>query len=164
MMAQNGEDMQEIDVKTALKDIDKGYKDLDAMYHAYSKFCKLSDSEQWFIYSLWSHRSPCTQKDFCNDWFYSPQTINSALKSLEADGLIRLEFVPGSKKNKNIVFTQAGEEFCRKYIDPLLNAEMKAFCALDKDEKRALISVNKKYNSLLRDEIGKLTKIQTNQW
>ena len=53
-MAQNGEDIQEIDIKTALKDIDKGYKDVDALYHSYSKFCKLSDAEQWFIYSLWS--------------------------------------------------------------------------------------------------------------
>jgi len=155
-------DAQEI--KKSLKDIDLAYKEVDGVYHAYAKFCSMSDSEQWFLYSLWLHDSGCTQKEFCSEWFYSPQTINSALKALEAKGFIRLEFVSGSKKNKNIVFTPQGEDVCRKYIDPLLEAEKAAFCGLDELEKLQFLRLAKKYNSLLRDEIGKLTKIQANQW
>jgi len=53
---------------------------------------------------------------------------------------------------------------CSRYIDPLLEAEKAAFCGLDEIEMREYLRLTKKYNSLLRDEIGKLTKIQTNQW
>ena len=156
--------MDEQEIKKALKDIDTGYKEIDGMYHAFAKFCGMSDSEQWFLYSLWLHDSTCTQKEFCDEWFYSPQTINSALKALEAKGVIRLEFVPGSRKNKNIVFTEEGCDMCHRYIDPLLGAEKAAFCGLDDLEKVEFIRLTKKYNALLRDEMGKLTKIQTNQW
>lgn len=156
--------MDEQEIKKSLKDIDQAFKEVDGMYHAYAKFCNMSDSEQWFLYSLWLHDSGCTQKEFCAEWFYSPQTINSALKALEAKGFIRLEFMTGSRKNKNIVFTPEGEAVCRRFIDPLLEAEKAAFCGLDEIEMIEYMRLTKKYNSLLRDEIGKLTKIQTNQW
>jgi len=156
--------MDEESIKKALKDIDLCYKEVDGIYHTYAKFCNMSDSEQWFLYSLWLHDSTCTQKEFCSEWFYSPQTINSALKALEAKGLIQLEFVPGSKKNKNIFFTKEGETVCEKFINPLLDAEKRALCGLDDGEKVEFIRLAKKYNSLLRDELGKLTKIQANQW
>ena len=156
--------MDEQELKKSLKDIDQASKEVDGMYHAYAKSCGMSDSEQWFLYSLWLHDRGCTQKEFCAEWFYSPQTINSALKALEAKGFIRLEFVPGSRKNKNIVFTPEGEAVCSRYIDPLLEAEKAAFCGLDEIEMIEYMRLTKKYNSLLRDEIGKLTKIQTNQW
>lgn len=152
------------EIKKSLKDIDQAFKEADGIYHAYAKLCNMSDSEQWFLYSLWLHDSGCTQKEFCAEWFYSPQTINSALRALESKGFIRLEFVPGSRKNKNIVFTPEGEDVCRRFIDPLLEAEKAAFCDLDEVEMREYLRLTKKYNSLLRDEIGKLMKIQVNQW
>lgn len=156
--------MDILDIKKALKDIDLRFRENDGIYHSYAKFCSMSDSEQWFLYSLWLHDCTCTQKEFCSEWFYSPQTINSSLKALEAKGLIQLEFVPGNKKSKNIIFTETGEAICKKFIDPLLEAEKNAFCALDDNEKCEFLRLTKKYNAHLRDEIGKLTKIQTNQW
>ena len=66
------------------------HKRMDAVYHAYAKQTGLSDAAFWLLYSLYERGAPGTQKDLCNLWFFSPQTINSALKALEQKGLLTL--------------------------------------------------------------------------
>ena len=74
------------------------YKKMDEIYHLYAKKTGISDMTLWLLYSLSESDTVYTQKEFCLAWHYPPQTVNSALKSLEARGLIGLEPVPGNQK------------------------------------------------------------------
>lgn len=62
------------------------YKEMDETYHLYAKQHGLSDANLWLLYSLYESEA-LTQKEICSVWHYSPQTINSALKNLEKQGL-----------------------------------------------------------------------------
>lgn len=66
-----------------LKTFNQIYKEMDIIYHDYAKTCGLSNMAYWILYSVAESNEYFTQRDFCNDWFFAPQTVNSALKDLE---------------------------------------------------------------------------------
>ena len=85
------------------------YHEMDDRYHAYARRSGISDTALWLLYALCESGETPTQRELCAAWYYAPQTLNSALKSMERGGLLRLLPMPGSQKNKRIALTQEGE-------------------------------------------------------
>lgn len=139
-----------------LKTYNKIYKEMDIVYHNYAKSCGLSDMAYWILYSIAESDDYFTQRDFCNDWFFAPQTVNSALKDLEKKDIIFLEAVPGNKKNKLIKPTENGKKFIESVIIPLIKTECDSFETLSKEECELMLSTTKKYISILRDKVSVL--------
>lgn len=136
-------------------------KEMDIVYHTYAKKCGLSDMAYWLLYSMVECDGYFTQRDFCSDWFFAPQTVNSALKDLEKKNIIFLESVPGNKKNKLIKPTEYGEKFIEKTIIPLINAECESFESLEKNECELMLSVTKKYLTALRNRVDMIQVDET---
>lgn len=132
------------------------HKKMNVLYHDYAKSVGLSDAAFWLMYSLYEYGQPCTQKDLCSAWFYAPQTINSALKSMEEQGFITLELAPKSRKNKQVFFTEAGKALVEEKIVPLVNAEERSFERLDEQERNQLLAITQKHIGILEEEIGKI--------
>ncbi len=101
---------EKTNVTEALAVFNQLYKEVDEIYHRYAKKHGISDAVLWLLYSLYENSGVYTQRDVCADWHYPPQTINSALKSLEKQGVIVLEAVTGNQKNKRILLTDKGQE------------------------------------------------------
>lgn len=139
-----------------LKAFNQVNKEMDIVYHSYAKNCGLSDMAFWILYSMSESDDCFTQRDFCKDWYFSPQTVNSALKYLEKRDIIHLESVPGNKKNKWIKLTQNGEKFVENVISPLIKAECESFEALSKEECGILLSATQKYIYALKDKLNAL--------
>ena len=139
-----------------LKIYNRIYKEMDIVYHNYAKKCGLSDTEFWILYSMTEEGGLFTQRDFCVSWSFAPQTVNSALKDLEKQGIIYLEPVPGNKKNKWIKLSEKGTELVGKAILPLIKSECESFEAISKEECDAMISSMQKYTSDLKDRIAGL--------
>lgn len=129
------------------------YKEMDEIYHLYAKQHGISDTALWLMYSLYQSETAYTQREFCSDWHYPPQTINSALKNFEKQGIIELQSIPDNQKNKLIVLTQKGKDWAEKIISPLILAERRSFQGMKKEERDALLVLSKKYVDLLRSEI-----------
>lgn len=132
------------------------HKKMNVLYHDYAKSVGLSDAAFWLLYSLYEHGQPCTQKDLCAAWFYAPQTINSALKTLEEQGFVSLELAPKSRKNKQVLFTEAGKALIEKKIVPLVNAEERSFDRLNEEERNQLLAITQKHIAVLEEEISKI--------
>lgn len=132
------------------------YKEMDEIYHLYAKKHGVSDTVLWLMYSLYLNDAENTQREICSAWHYPPQTINSALKRMEKQGLILMDAVPGNQKNKLIKLSEKGREMIEKAIAPLVEAEQKAFRGLNTNEKTALFSLTRKYTQLLRSQIDKI--------
>lgn len=132
------------------------HKKMNVLYHDYAKSVGLSDAAFWLLYSLYECGQSCTQKDLCAAWFYAPQTINSALKSMEAHGFIALELAPKSRKNKRVLFTEAGKALVEEKIVPLVKAEERSFERLDGRERDQLLAITQKHIEILEDEISKI--------
>lgn len=132
------------------------YKEMDEIYHQYARDHGMSDTAMWLLYSLCLSDTPYTQREICSEWHYPPQTLNSALKTLERQGLIALESVPGNQKNKLVVLTERGNSVVQQMIVPLVAAERQSFMELQESEKEALLSLTQKYVDLLQSNIRKI--------
>ncbi len=126
----------------------------DEFCHAYAKAHGLSGTAFYILYSLAAGRKAYTQRELCLEWSYPRQTVNSALKNLQKQGLVELRFSPGSQKNKQIHLTEAGRRVTEEVILPFIEADRKAFGALREEECSVLISALKKYNHNLISGLG----------
>lgn len=134
----------------------RAHKRMNVLYHNYARDAGISDAAFWLMYSLYEKDGPCTQTELCEAWFFTPQTINSALKSLEKQGLITLDFAPNSRKNKQFFFTEKGKQLAKEKITPLVQAEEQSFLRLNEQEREALLAITQKHISILEEEINKL--------
>lgn len=141
-------------IVTQLAAFNQAYKEMEEIYHNYAKAHGLSDCAFWVLYSMWENEDIYPQRRLCEEWFYTPQTVNSALKSLEKQGLIELVFMPGNRKNKQIVFTFEGRKLAERVIEPLMQAENNSFCGLNEQERETLLAATQKHIQLLRKEIS----------
>lgn len=126
-------------------------KALDDLYHEYAASWHISDAALWVLYAIYDAEETITQADICSCWFFSRQTINTALKGLEQQGVIALESVPGNRKSKAIRFTQEGMKTAEGILEPLLEAERKVFNTLSDEENRIFAELSQKRCSLLRE-------------
>lgn len=133
------------------------FRELDNLYHNYAKSCGLSDSTLWILYSIYEDKEIHTQKDLCESWSYSKQTVNSSMKNLIANGYIKLTTLSENRKNKQMILTESGEELVQRFIAPLMNAEQNAFSRLSSDEQNKFLKLTKKHVDLLQAEIFNLT-------
>ena len=133
-------------------------KEMDDIYHNYAKHCGLSDSAFWVLYSSWQNDKVSSQRELCAAWFYSPQTINSALKKLEKQGYVSLEPSPKKGMNKQISFTPAGKALIEKIIPPVIQAELNVFADLGENGRKELLSLTQKYAALMRGNLNRIMK------
>ncbi|MDY2777539.1 MAG: MarR family transcriptional regulator [Collinsella sp.] len=138
-----------------------GPVELDYMYNAanrlYAQFatsCGLSSCAYWMLYELERMGGSSSLRLLDSQWSYSRQTINSALKSLEARGLIELVFEEGSKKSKEARLTERGREFVARNLVPAMEAEERAFERLTECERETMLRLVRKYTDALNAEFG----------
>lgn len=140
-------------IENKLVEFNRIYKELDIVYHTYAKSIGLSDAAFWILYSVTEENRLFTQRDFCSDWSFPPQTVNSALKDLEKRGIISLEPVTGNKKNKWIKLTESGEELVKTTVFSLMQTENDSLESLADDECNIMLTATRKYVSTLRSKI-----------
>ena len=114
--------------------------EMDSIYHQASLRLGISDS--------------VSMSDVYKSSGVSRQTINSAIRGLEADGMLYLE--PYTGKAKKIVLTDKGRDYIRQTVARLLEAEIRAFDGWSEDEIKTHISLMEKYTEALRKQVQQL--------
>lgn len=112
-------------------DFDRMLNGLDRIYSEFARTCGLSDCAYWMLVDTSAAGGSVAVSRLTSEWFYSKQTINSAIKTLRARGLATLEFAEGSRKNKVVRLTEEGVQFAKRYALPAQKAEQQAFEALE---------------------------------
>ena len=126
-------------------------KELDELYHKYAVHHHLSDAALWILYAIYDANEMITQSDICNTWFFTRQTIHTALKGLEQQGIIEVTSIPTNKKSKQLHFTKDGKQTAQQLLTPLLEAEKNVFTAFSDEENELYAQLSKKRCTLLRD-------------
>ena len=133
-------------------DFDRMLNGLDRIYSEFARTCGLSDCAYWMLVDTSAAGGSVAVSRLTSEWFYSKQTINSAIKTLRARGLATLEFAEGSRKNKVVSLTEKGRQFAGRYALPALKAEQRAFAALESCEQREIMRLIGKFSHALSDE------------
>lgn len=133
-----------------IKEFDQLQKKLDSIYNKIAKCSGLSDTAFWIIYTIKNEKETYKQKDLCNMWFFSKQTINSSLKKLEEQNIIQLICVPENKKDKKVVLTEYGKQLAKELIEPVIEIEKKSFENIKK--RREFLNLFKEYVEMMDKE------------
>lgn len=92
-------------------------KEMDDLYRVYAKNCNLSETAFWILYCIREREEGAfTQREICGYWFYTPQTVNSALKNMTEEGLLTLRAEEDNRKNKRIYLTEKGKETAERIV------------------------------------------------
>ena len=132
------------------------FKDTDEVYHRFANAFGLSNCAFWILYLLRETDLQYTQAGICERLLLPRQTVNSALKNLQASGYIRLESDGKNQKNKFLHLTLEGEKFAASTIDQVFLVEQHALKQFSPQERKAFIEVNEKYCRGLREAAAKI--------
>lgn len=128
------------------------FKQNDDLYRNLADQFGISDSVFWILYCIREQRDcPITQKQLCESFYMSKQTINSALKSLERSGYITL--TPGKdRRSKFLVLTDTGTELARRTVDQVLELEQLAIASMGQENMEQLLVLFRCYTEALKQQ------------
>ncbi len=122
--------------------------EINALYHEAAVKMGLSDSVQNILYVLCDQGSRCSQSEIGRLTGISRQTINSAIRKLERDGIVYLE--QGRGRNTIVCLTEQGKAFAAQRVVPLLEAEQKIWNEWTPEEQREYLRLTQKYRDGLK--------------
>lgn len=122
--------------------------EINALYHEAAVKMGISDSVQNILYVLCDQGSRCSQSEIGRLTGISRQTINSAIRKLERDGIVYLE--QGRGRNTIVCLTDQGKAFAAQRVVPLLEAEQKIWNEWTPEEQREYLRLTQKYRDGLK--------------
>lgn len=125
------------------------YKEMDELYHSVALKLGLSDSAFFILYALYMQGDGCLQRDICDTFCLSRQTVNSSIKKLEQEDYLSLH--QGNGRDKYIHITPKGRQFLDKKIHPVVEMEKQAFSRMAETESRRLLKLLNKYLQNLKN-------------
>lgn len=128
--------------------------EIDAAYHEAALKLGLSDSAMQILYAVCNHGEPCPLRDICRLSGTSKQTINSALRRLEAEGILYLEPLGGKKKQ--VCLTDCGRDTVERTVMRLIQVENDIFDSWTKAEREAYIALTQKYLSSFKERLREM--------
>lgn len=96
----------------------------------------MSDSVMFMMYIVYQGKGRCLLHDIRKNTGISKQTLNSALRKPEKDGIIYLEQSGG--KTKTVCFTVKGRDYAANTAGRLFNAECNMFMPWTREEQTAI--------------------------
>lgn len=129
-----------MDYKEFFKKFNSIDKEIGSIYRELSRKSGIAESTFWIIYEIKFNGGDIKQKDIVTSSFLPPQTINTALKKMETEGLITL-ISQSDKRCKTINLTEKGESIAKEKIIPIIRAEDFAVRLFDDDKQRLFLDL-----------------------
>ena len=130
------------------REIDRFWRETDAIYHEVAVRLGLSDSSFDILYAISRIGEGCTQKDISNEVLLSKQTLNSSIHKLAKQGLLELH---ANGRSTSIHLTEEGRKVVKTKIDPVFEAESQALDAIGVENVLEFLRISKLYQDALHD-------------
>lgn len=127
----------------------------DAAYHEAAIRFGLSDSCMIVLYTICDAGEPCPLRDICRNAGVSKQTINSALRRLEADSILYLENTDG--KNKTVHLTDKGRKLAEQTAAKVIAIENDIFSSWTREDVAQYLALTERYLQDFREHLQHLT-------
>ena len=128
--------------------------EMEALYHQASLKLGITDSVSIVLYTIYDTGENCLLSDIYKKSGISKQTVNSAIRGLENDGILYLEQYTG--RAKKIFLTEKGKSYVNKTVAKLYEAEVQAFESWSTQEIDTYIRLMEKYTDCFRKQIDTL--------
>lgn len=99
---------------------------IEGAYDVFSKNCGVKPNLLWLVSAL-NDGQKHTQSQICWDWGFPRTTVNTLVKELEADGMVVLNPVPGTRRELYVELTEDGKNYADSILKPVYEAEEELF-------------------------------------
>ncbi len=117
--------------------------EINSAYHEAALHFGFSDSEFQIIYTLSCEGGRCLLGDICAYSGMSKQTVNSALRKLEREGILTLENYDGKKKTA--VFTERGKALADATAAKIIAEENRIYDCWGKENTELYLNLARNY-------------------
>lgn len=131
--------------------------EIDAVYHEIAWKQGLSDSVFEILYTICNYGDSCMLKDICRSCGLSKQTINSALRKLEQEGIVYLEAV--DSRHKKVCLTEEGKSLARRTAGAVIEAENEILASWSQKDVEKYIALTRQYLLALQEKAKNLPDI-----
>lgn len=128
--------------------------EIDEVYHEIAVRQGFSDSVMSILYTLSDHDGQCRLTDLIKLSGINKQTVNSALRRLEGEEIVRLEPIGG--RAKRVCLTEKGIAATRDTVGKVLEMENRIYSSWPKEEWELYLRLTERYLSQLREEMKEI--------
>lgn len=130
------------------------HSEIEAAYHDLSLKFKLSDSVAKILYTICSVGYSLPLNDIRRATGLSKQTVNSALRKLERDGIVYMAALDG--KSKRVCLTEKGRRFADHTIFRMIEIENAIFASWPDSEVQKYLELTERFLVSLKEQLGQL--------
>lgn len=132
-------------VSKALKRFNYLSAEIGAAYHEMSLKLGLSDSAMQILYAVCDcgDGGVCPLQTICRQTGISKQTINSALRKMETEGVLYLK--PTGKKEKTVCLTDKGQHLAQNTAMRMIEAENEIWASWQTEDIEAYLTLTEKF-------------------
>ena len=123
----------------------------NAAYHEAALKLGMSDSVMQILYTICNSGDSCLLGEICSLSGISKQTVNSALRKLEAEEIVYLEASGGRKKR--VCLTDKGRALAAGTVVRLMEIENGILESWPKEEVEQYLELTRKYLEALREKM-----------
>lgn len=128
--------------------------EINSIYHDAAMRMGISDSVLNILYVICENDDRCLQSEIYKQTGISRQTINSAIRKLEKDGIVYLE--QGQGRNTIVCLTDAGKEYAGEKARPVIRIENEIFNEWTEKESRLYLELTERYRDSLKKKLDAL--------
>lgn len=141
-------------IKMQCKNLNYLSSEIDACYHEAAMRLGLSHSAMLVVYAICDNGGACPVSDISRLSGTCKQTINSALRKLEADGLVYLEALQGRKKRACL--TEQGRKFADDTVMRIFEIENAIFSSWPSEDLEKYLDLTKQYLVSFKSKIKEM--------
>ncbi len=127
----------------------------DAVYHDMSRRFGLSDSISRILYTICDLGDGCLLQEICRRCGLSKQTVNSAIRRLESDGILYLE--AAGARNKKACLTDRGKALAEHTAVKIIKAENEIFASWPAEDVARYLELTERYLLEIREKAQSIT-------
>lgn len=140
-------------INEQMKRFDLISSEIEAAYHEAAFRLGVPDSTMLILYTAYYNGGACLLGDITLSGA-SKQTINSALRKLEKEGIVYLESFEGRKKK--VCLTEQGMQLAEGTAARLIGIENEIFDSWSDEEINMYIELTKRYLTAFKEKIKEL--------
>lgn len=124
--------------------------EIEAVYHEMSFKLGQSDSAMMILYTICAYGESCLLQVICQQSGVSKQTINSALRKLEAEGIAYLE--PAGAREKRVCLTEKGKALAKDTAVRMIEAENGIFASWPREDVERYLELTERFLMDLKEK------------
>ena len=137
-----------------VKHINHLHSEISNVFHDMSAQLGISDSVSIILYTICNFGDSCMLGDIVSMTGIPKQTINSALRKLEKEGILRIETV--EKRRKRACLTESGKQLADRTAGRMIRIEEEIFSSWTEEERRLYSGLTRKYLDQLKEKAKEL--------